>query len=77
MTESHQNRDAAALTIIGSFFLILGTLVVLATWEARGNTAAMIVNIASGSILLAVGGVMLIAAKRIRNPTPPESTTPE
>ena len=62
--EPNQNRarDAATLRILGIFFTIMGALVTVATYEAIGNTPAVVVSICSGCVLLAVGLGMIFTS---------------
>lgn len=68
MSESGSSRDATSLSILGTFFVILGLLVLVATAWTWGNKAATIVNLASGAVLAAVGGGMLMVARRLTSP---------
>ena len=63
-TENHE-RDVSTLRVLGFFFLVMGALVLVASYEAIGNTPAMIVNICSSLVLLAVGGGMVWVSKRM------------
>lgn len=65
MSESGSSRDATSLSILGTFFVILGLLVLVATAWTWGNKAATVVNLASGAVLAAVGGCMLLVARRL------------
>ena len=63
----HRQRDAMSLIVIGAFFAVFAQLVLMGTfWESRSH--AIVVNIASGAALLAVGVGMLVAGWRPRSP---------
>jgi predicted phage tail protein len=57
-------RDAASLRMLGFFFAILGTLVLIGTFWSLDNARAIIVNVASGGMLVAVGVGMLVLSRR-------------
>ena len=63
-TES-QERDVATLRVLGIFFLIMGGLVLVASYQAIGNTPALVVNVCSAVVLLSVGAGMKWVSKRI------------
>ena len=65
MADAPANHDAASLRIIGTFFSILGALVLVATGCTLDNTRAMLVNLASGGVLTVLGGVMLLISRRL------------
>jgi predicted phage tail protein len=75
MADSPANHDAASLRIIGTFFVVLGTLVLIATGWTLDNTRAMLVNLASGGVLTAIGGVMLLISRKLSasDESPPDS----
>ena len=54
-----RQRDAEILRVLGSFFSLMGVLVLIGTFWALGKTSAVVVSICSGSVLLAIGLVML------------------
>ena len=54
-TSNNRQRDIATLKVLGIFFSIMGGLVLIGTYEAVGNSAAMIVSVCSGLTLLAIG----------------------
>ncbi len=57
-------RDAASLKILGFFFTVLGLLVLVGTLWSLDNTRAIIVNVASGATLVAVGLGMTAFSRR-------------
>lgn len=61
-----QQRDADTLKVLGFFFSILGALVLVGTFWAIGKTAAILVSLASGGILLAIGLGMWRYASRLK-----------
>ncbi len=60
----HQ-RDAGSLRVLGAFFAILGSIVLLATFWELDRPRAAVVNVASGAVLVAVGAGMGMIAKRL------------
>ena len=62
--ESRQ-RDILTLRILGSFFLVMGLLVLVAIYEAIGNSRALVVTICSGVVLALIGLAMLFFSSRI------------
>jgi len=63
--QQYRERDIATLRVLGTFFAIMGALVLVAVYETIGNTPAMIVNILSGVVLGAVGIGMITISKRM------------
>ena len=61
------NRDAVTLKILGVFFIVIGALVLIGTFWALGNFKAVVVNLTSGFVLLAVGAMMTFVAKRLKS----------
>ena len=68
MAQADSNRDADSLKILGFFFVALGLLVLVGTLWTLENFRAMVVNLASGFVLTAVGAVMLAVSRRLRAP---------
>lgn len=66
--EDIQQRDADTLKVLGIFFSIMGALVLLGTFWAIGKMAAVVVSLASGGVLLAIGLGLWRYANRIRSP---------
>jgi len=64
-TNEHRERDATSLKILGSFFTVLSTLVLLGTFWTLDDFRAVIVNLVCGSVLLAVGLGMIAIGRRI------------
>ncbi len=60
----HKERDAASLRILGFFFTVLGALVLVGTLWSLDNMRAIVVNVASGAVLLVVGIGMLAFTRR-------------
>ena len=58
-------RDAATLRVLGFFFTIIASLVLIGTYWAVGDFRGMVVSICSGLVLLAVGTGMIWVSKRI------------
>lgn len=69
--ESQQNdyrsRDMVTLRALGSFFAVMGLLVLVGTFEARGNNAAIVVSLLSAATLILIGVVMLLIAQRLKS----------
>ena len=59
----NRERDVATLRVLGIFFTIMGALVTVATFEAIGNTPAVVVSICSGCVLLTVGLGMIFGSR--------------
>lgn len=77
MTSSNaSDRDAASLRILGSFFLVLGVLVLIGTFWTLDNARAMVVNLGSGLVLGGVGGLMIMASARRSKPHGESENTP-
>ena len=62
----YRSRDIMTLRALGSFFAVMGLLVLVGTFEARGNTAALIVSLISAATLMLIGAVMLFVAQRLQ-----------
>ena len=77
MAESYASRDATSLKILGSFFVILGVLVMFGAVVSWGDTTAVIVNLASGGTLAGIGACMLMISRRFRNAADAESSESE
>lgn len=61
-----RRRDAATLTIIGAFFMLLSLLIFAAVfWEDIGTTG-MYVNVGAGLALLSIGIGMIYFGRRLR-----------
>ena len=63
--ETTTQRDATSLRILGTFFLVLGVLVLFATAWTLDNVRAAIVNVVGGVVLFGVGLAMRNVACRI------------
>jgi hypothetical protein len=63
-----RRRDAGTFAVLGSFFCVLGTLVVIGTYWTLGHFHAMVVNLGAGLATIAVGLAMLWVAARMRRP---------
>lgn len=66
MSESYASRDATSLRILGSFFVILGVLVLFGAYPSWGDVAKVVVNLACGVVLASIGGIMLMFSRRFR-----------
>ena len=62
---NRKKRDAATLRVLGIFFAIMGVLVLFGTFGALGKTSAVVVSLGSGLVLLSIGIVMWIVARRM------------
>jgi len=60
----HRERDAASLRILGFFFAVLGSLVLIGTFWSLDNFRAVTINLASGAVLMFVGLGMIYLARR-------------
>lgn len=62
----NRERDGSSLAIIGTFFAVFATLVLIGTfWEDRDH--GMVVNIGAGLVLLGIGVAMLFYGLRLRS----------
>ncbi len=66
----NRQRDVMTLRVLGSFFAIMGVLVLIGTYKAVGNPAAMVVNIASGVVLGIIGIGMIQISRRMSRQDP-------
>ncbi|MCA9103241.1 MAG: hypothetical protein R3C10_14770 [Pirellulales bacterium] len=57
--QEHRQRDAVSMFMLGSFFLVMGTLVMIGSAWANQRPHALVVNIVAALVLLAVGGGMV------------------
>lgn len=64
----HRQRDATSLLILGTFFTILALLLMAGVAWTWDDSRAVLVNLACGCALLAVGLGMLYAARRFSQP---------
>ena len=64
-TNEHRDRDATSLKILGSFFTVLSTLVLLGTFWTLDDFRAVVVNLICGAVLLAVGLGMIVIGRKI------------
>lgn len=69
----YRQRDAASMLILGGFFSLLATLVLIGSFWATGRTHALIVNLAAGGLMLAVGLTMMWIGRRLQTKSPPPS----
>ena len=58
-----ESRDADAFTALGIFLVVLSAPVLLGTWWAEGAVQT-VVNLAAGTILLAIGVGMCLRGRR-------------
>jgi len=63
-TTDHRERDAASIKILGFFFAVLGSLVLVSTFWSLGNFRTVVVSLASGAALTLIGLGMLYFARR-------------
>lgn len=63
--QENRQRDIATLRVLGIFFFVMGMLVLVAVYEAIGNTPAMIVNVLSGLTLGTIGTGMILISRRM------------
>ncbi len=77
----YRQRDAASFLMLGTFFAVMGSLVLVGTFWTLERMHAMVVNLAAGSILLGIGLGMLALGARARrraldNPSGEQSDSP-
>jgi len=77
MSDSYASRDATSLKILGSFFVILGALVLCGSLWSLGDTAKVVVNLACGAALAGIGGLMLVFSRRFQNSAAAEANETE
>lgn len=65
----YRERDVATLRALGSFFSLMGVLVLIGSFEAVDNRPALIVSCVSGSTLFCVGMAMLWKGRRMQKQT--------
>jgi uncharacterized membrane-anchored protein len=73
-TSNGENHDAPSLRVLGAFFLLLGGIVLIATFWALEQPRAALVNAVSGAVLAMVGGAMCMIAKRMSTNKTQESS---
>ena len=64
--DENRARDATSFLLLGSFFSILATLVLIGTLWTLDRPRAVVVNLAAGGLLLLIGLVMLYAGRRVQ-----------
>ena len=62
----YRERDVATLRALGSFFSLMGVLVLIGSFEAVDNRPALFVSCVSGSTLLGVGVAMLWKGRQMQ-----------
>ena len=62
----YRQRDAASFLMLGAFFAVMGSLVLVGTLWTLERMHAMVVNLVAGVILLAIGLAMLALGARAR-----------
>jgi predicted phage tail protein len=62
-TDAWSRRDAETMRILGTFFVILGSLVLVGTFWALDNFRATIVNLGSGFVLAGIGVAMVFVSR--------------
>ena len=60
-----EHRDSMTLRILGTFFVVLGLLVLVATGWTWGNMRATVVNLSCGVVLTSIGGAMYMVALKV------------
>ena len=77
MTEStsESNRDATTLTVLGSFFCIMGVLVLIGSASATDKISTLVISLVSGGTLLLIGlgGIALAARLRSKQTEGPDT----
>lgn len=73
--EAHSRRDAASMQLLGFFFSVLATLVLIGTFWTLDRPRAMTVNIAAGVALLCIGLGMIWGGRRLGNSLPAEDSS--
>ena len=66
-----RERDSVALLLMGSFFVVLATLVLIGSFWAEGISLAVGVNLGCGGVLLLVGFGMILLGRRWRTRSNP------
>lgn len=61
-------RDASSLLLLGGFFTVLATLVLLGTLWTLDRPRPMVVNLLAGGLLLTIGLLTIIAGWRLQRP---------
>lgn len=69
----YRQRDAASMLILGGFFSLLATLVLIGSFWATGGSPALKVNLAAGALMLVIGLTMMWIGRRLQ--TRPSSTS--
>jgi len=64
--QDYRQRDAASFLMLGTFFAVMGSLVLVGTFWTLERMHAMVVNIIAGLLLLAIGLGMLALGVRAR-----------
>ncbi|MBL9122933.1 MAG: hypothetical protein JNG90_04830 [Planctomycetaceae bacterium] len=64
--DENRARDATSFLLLGSFFSILATLVLIGTLWTLDRPRAMVVNLSAGGLLLLIGLIMLYAGRRVQ-----------
>ena len=62
----YRQRDAASFLMLGTFFAVMGSLVLVGTFWTLERMHAMVVNLVAGLLLLAIGLGMLALGARAR-----------
>ncbi len=64
--QDFRQRDAASYLMLGAFFAVMGSLVLVGTFWTLERPHAMVVNLVAGLLLLAIGLAMLALGVRAR-----------
>lgn len=70
--ENQRGRDAVSLLMLGTFFNVMGGLVLVATFWTLDRPHAMVVNLVAGGLLLVIGASMTFGGLRVRRSGPTE-----
>jgi hypothetical protein len=64
--DENRARDATSFLLLGSFFSVLATLVLIGTFWTLDRPRAMVVNLIAGGVLLGIGLFMLYLGRRVQ-----------
>ena len=75
--KAHRARDAATLLVLGAFFTVLSVLVLLGSFWSEKLDFPVVVNIASGVLLMVVGLGMSLMSWHLRRQSITSKSTDE